>query len=93
MLLELIEKGADHKRIPELLAFAGGRLMAAEADQLTAAAAGVRSPDRIDHCNVHRECGRKTRVGRIELAIPKLRPAADRVAFRAAVEGLLAFHG
>ena len=77
-LLELIEKGADADR--ELLAFAGERLMTAEVDQLTGAAAGARSPDRINHRNGYRERGWETRVGRIGLAIPKLRPrrSADR---------------
>ncbi len=72
-LLELIEKGADHDLIRELLAFASERLMAAEVDQLTGAPAGARSPERINHRNGYRERGWETRVGRIELAIPKLR--------------------
>ena len=72
-LLELIEKGADADLVRELLAFASERLMAAEVDQLTGVAAGVRSPDRINHRNGYRERGWETRVGRIELAIPKLR--------------------
>ena len=53
-LLELIEKGADADLVRELLAFASERLMAAEVDHLTGAAAGARSP----------ECGfRRTRPG------------------------------
>jgi transposase-like protein len=72
-LLELIEKGTDADLMRELLAFASERLMAAEVDQLTGAAAGVRSPDRINHRNGYRARGWETRVGRIELAIPKLR--------------------
>jgi transposase-like protein len=72
-LLELIEKGADADLVRELLAFASERLMAAEVDQLTGAVAGVRSPDRINYRNGYRERGWETRVGRIELAIPKLR--------------------
>ena len=72
-LLELIEKGADADLVRELLAFASERLMAAEVDQLTGVTAGVRSPDRINHRNGYRERGWETRVGRIELAIPKLR--------------------
>ena len=50
-LLELIEKGADADLVRELLAFASERLMAAEVAQLTGAASGVRSPDRIKHRN------------------------------------------
>jgi putative transposase len=80
-LLELIEKGADADLVRELLAFAGERLMTAEVDQLTGAAAGARSPDRINHRNGYRERGWETRVGRIELAIPKLRKGSYFPAF------------
>jgi putative transposase len=80
-LLELIEKGADADLVRELLAFASERLMAAEVDQLTGAAAGVRSPDRVNQRNGYRERGWETRVGRIELAIPKLRKGSYFPAF------------
>jgi putative transposase len=80
-LLELIEKGAGADLVRELLAFASERLMAAEVDQLTGAAAGVRSPDRLNHRNGYRERGWETRVGRIELAIPKLRKGSYFPAF------------
>ena len=66
-LLELLEKGADADLIRELLAYASERLMEAEVDRLTGAAAGVRSPDRTNHRNGYRERGWETRVGRIEL--------------------------
>ena len=45
-LLELIEKGADADLVRELLAFASERLMAAEVDQLTGAAAARGSSPR-----------------------------------------------
>ena len=80
-LLELIEKGADADLVRELLAFASERLMAAEVTQLTGAASGVRSPDRINHRNGYRERGWETRVGRIELKIPKLRKGSYFPAF------------
>ncbi len=80
-LIELIEKGADVDLVRELLAFAAERLMAAEVDQLTGAAAGVRSPERINHRNGYRERDWETRVGRIELAIPKLRKGSYFPAF------------
>jgi transposase-like protein len=80
-LLELIEKGADADLVRELLAFASERLMAAEVDQLTGAATGVRSPDRLNHRNGYRARGWETRVGRIELAIPKLRKGSYFPAF------------
>src|ERR687884_304205 len=72
-LLELIEKGADGDLVRELLAFAAGRLMELEVEARTGAAAGTRSPDRLNHRNGCRERARETRAGRIELAIPKLR--------------------
>ena len=80
-LLELIEKGTDADLVRELLAFASERLMAAEVDQLTGAATGVRSPDRLNHRNGYRARGWETRVGRIELAIPKLRKGSYFPAF------------
>ena len=49
----------------------GERLMAVEVDQLTGAAAGARSPERVNYRNGYQERGWETRVGRIELAIPK----------------------
>ncbi len=80
-LLELLEKGADADLIRELLAYASDRLMAVEVDQLTGAAAGARSPDRLNYRNGYRERGWETRVGRIELAIPKLRKGSYFPAF------------
>ena len=76
-LLELIEKGADADLVRELLAFAAERMMAFEVDELTGAPAGVRSAERVNHRNGYRERGWETRVGRIDLAIPKLRPRAS----------------
>jgi putative transposase len=80
-LLELIEKGADADLVRELLAFASERLMAAEVNQLTGAAPGARSPDRLNYRNGYRERGWETRAGRIELAIPKLRKGSYFPAF------------
>ena len=72
-LIELIEKGADADLVRELLAFAADRLMAIEVEGLTGVPAGARSPDRLTHRNGYRERAWETRVGRIDLAIPKLR--------------------
>src|SRR4051812_33162470 len=80
-LLELIEKGADADPVRELLAFAAERLMAAEVDRLTGAAAGARSLDRVNHRNGYRERGWEARAGRIEPAIPKLRKGSHFPAF------------
>lgn len=75
-LLELIEKGGDVDLVRELLAFAAERMMALEIEARTGVAPGVRSPERLNHRNGYRDRPWATRVGRIELAIPKLRPAA-----------------
>ena len=76
-LLDLIEKGGDADLVRDLLAFAAERMMAMEVDALTGAPAGVRSAERVNHRNGYRERGWETRVGRIDLAIPKLRPRAS----------------
>jgi putative transposase len=72
-LLELIEKNADAELVREMLSFAAGRLMEAEVQARTGAAHGVRDPGRQAQRNGYREQGWETRVGRVELAIPKLR--------------------
>src|SRR5919206_1417040 len=61
-LLELIEKGADADLVRELLAFAAGRLMELEVEARTGAAAGTRSPDRLNHRNGYRERPWETRA-------------------------------
>src|SRR5215211_6970830 len=48
-------------------------LMSAEADALCGAAYGERSPERVNRRNGYRERDWDTRVGSIELAVPKLR--------------------
>ncbi len=72
-LLELIEKTGDTDLVRDMLAFAAERLMDMEAEVLTGAPAGARSPDRLNQRNGYRERVWDTRAGRIGLAIPKLR--------------------
>src|SRR5204863_3920725 len=48
-------------------------LMSAEADVLCGATYGERSPERVNRRNGYRERDWDTRVGSIELALPKLR--------------------
>jgi len=72
-LLELIEKRADADLVREMLALAAERLMDLEVEGRTGVPAGARSPDRLTHRNGYRERAWDTRVGRIDLAIPKLR--------------------
>jgi len=72
-LLDLIEKSADADLVREMLGFAAERLMAMEAQARTGAAHGVRDPARQVQRNGYRERAWETRVGRIDLAIPRLR--------------------
>jgi transposase-like protein len=72
-LIELIEKGTDSDLVRELLDFAAERMMELEVEARTGAPAGARSPDRLTQRNGYRERAWETRVGRIDLAIPKLR--------------------
>ena len=72
-LLELIEKSADVDLVREMLGFAAERLMAAEVQVRAGAAHGVRDPARVVQRNGYRERAWETRVGTVELAIPKLR--------------------
>jgi putative transposase len=72
-LLELIEKRADADLVREMLAFAAERLMELEVEARTGVPAGARSPERLNHRNGYRERAWDTRVGRVDLAIPKLR--------------------
>ena len=51
-------------------------LMGAEVDALCGAAYGERSPERVNRRNGYRERPWDTRVGSIELAVPKLREAS-----------------
>jgi transposase-like protein len=72
-LLELIEKGADADLVREMLSFAAGRLMDAEVQARTGAAHGSRDPERLVQRNGYRERAWDTRVGQIDLEIPRLR--------------------
>src|SRR5213594_5135609 len=53
-------------------------LMGAEADALCGAAYGERSPERVNKRNGYRQRDWDTRVGTIDLAIPKLREGSYR---------------
>ena len=69
----LMEKSADADLLREMVGFAAQRLMELEVENLTGAAHGERSPDRINHRNGYRERDWETRAGSVELRIPKLR--------------------
>ena len=72
-LLELIEKRADADLVRELLGFAADRLMEAEVQCRTGAGHGERDPARLVQRNGYRTRAWETRVGRIDLEIPRLR--------------------
>lgn len=72
-LRALLEKTADADMVREMLSFGAQRLMELEIATLTGAGRGERSPERINHRNGYRERDWETRVGTVELRIPKLR--------------------
>jgi transposase-like protein len=72
-LFELIEKRADSDFIREMLAFAAERLMGLEVEAACGAPFGARSADRLAQRNGYRERAWQTRVGAIDLQIPRLR--------------------
>ncbi len=72
-LRALLEKSSDADLLREMIGFAAERLMALEVEELTGAAPGERSPDRINHRNGYRDRVWETRAGTVELKIPKLR--------------------
>lgn len=64
---------ADRDLLRELLKAVVEALMGAEAEELCGAAYGQRSPERVNQRNGYRRRRWDTRVGSIDLAIPKLR--------------------
>ena len=72
-LAELIEKGGDADFLKDVLAFSLQRLMDLEAEAACGAGLHARTPDRVNSRNGYRERPLETRVGRIDLQVPKLR--------------------
>ncbi|MBD2620171.1 IS256 family transposase [Synechocystis sp. FACHB-898] len=72
-LRQMLEKGSDATFLREMIGFAAQRLMELEVGEVTGAAHGERSPDRLVQRNGYRERDWQTRVGTVELRIPKLR--------------------
>jgi putative transposase len=72
-LRTLLEKSSDADLLREMVGFAAQRLMELEVENLTGAAHGQRSPDRVNYRNGYRERLWETRAGAVELRIPKLR--------------------
>ena len=72
-LIELAEKHADEDLLRELGQFVLQRLMDAEAEALCGAGRHERHPERINQRNGYRERTWQTRLGSLDLKIPKLR--------------------
>ena len=72
-LQELLEKSSDASLLREMIGFAAQRLMELETGALCGAGHGERSPERVNQRNFYRDRDWQTRVGAVELRIPKLR--------------------
>ncbi len=68
-LRELLEKGSDASFLREMIGFAAERLMELEVGEVTGAAHGERSPDRLVQRNGYRERDWQTWAGTVELRI------------------------
>ena len=80
-LKALVEKGSDEDLLREMMAYVANRMMDMEVESLTGAGHGERTPMRTNHRNGYRERAWETRVGTVDLAIPKLRKGSYFPAF------------
>ena len=72
-LKDLVEKGSDGDLLREMIAFLSNRLMELEVEGRTGAAYGERTAARTNQRNGYRDRTWDTRVGTVDLKIPKLR--------------------
>ena len=80
-LAELVEKGAQDEVVRELLTHVAERLMEFEIEQPTGAEYGERRSERTNSRNGYRDRLWETRVGSVDLRIPKLRRGSYLPAF------------
>ena len=80
-LMALIEKAPDADFLREMIEVISNRLMQMEVEGLTGAGHGERSASRVNQRNGYRERTWETRVGTVDLAIPKLRKGSYFPAF------------
>ncbi len=73
LLRKYLESDAGYDLLAEMVKMAAELLMDAEVDVLCNAACGVRTEDRVNSRNRHRERRWDTRAGTFNLEIPKLR--------------------
>ena len=83
-LLELVEKHGDGDFLRELDQWTLQRLMELEADAHCGAARHERSAERVNHRNGYRARTVQTRIGALDLRIPKFRSGSYRTERRAA---------
>jgi transposase-like protein len=76
-LRSLVEKSPDADLLREMIGFASQRLMELEVGALTGAGYGEKNAERLAQRNGYRERDWQTRVGAVELRIPKLRKGSD----------------
>jgi putative transposase len=69
--------GDENDLVREMVREFAQRLMAAEVNALAGAEWGEQSPERLNHRNGYRQRSFDTRVGSIDLAIPKLRRGSN----------------
>src|SRR5918911_1448208 len=72
-LQALIEKAADAEFLREMIGFAAQRLMELEVGELTGAAYGEKSAERLAQRNGYRDRNWETPAGTVELRVPKPR--------------------